>query len=574
MKKLCYLLLFLAVFLGNFSQVLANEIHSIKVDAKLDKEGNGVITEVWDMSVDHGTENYKPMSNLGNSTISNFKVVDENGQEYTSLSSWDVNADFSSKAYKSGINYTSNGLELCWGMSSYGKHIYTISYNVSNMIYNVDDAQVLYWKFINDSMNPAPKRFNVTVKGPVYYQDTLDVWGYGYEGYAYVKNGVISMSNVENRNFQSNEYAVALVKYPLETFTTSNYNNNFKSFDEVLGKAQQGSYQYDYNDDNNNQDDTFLPSSFGLPFFVFKLMWWVSTIVIAILVIKNSSHENYQKTEIDYGMVKYFRDIPCNKDIFEAFFIANVYKLNKRKEDLLGAVLLKWLKEGKVKIVKQQKKKIFGTKEITAIDLTNYIPGNNDCENKLYNIMNIASNDGLLEENELKKWCSRNYSKFFRWFDDTIEESRDKLIQEGHITVSTTRKVLKNVTYTLDNYIYEQAMQLAGLRYFLNEFSLMNEKEPIEVMLWEEYLIFAQIFGIASEVANQFKKLYPELIEQSNYNFDYSNVMWISSISTSSIKSASSARESARSYSSGGGGFSSGGGGGGSSGGGSGGGCR
>ena len=36
-----------------------------------------------------------------------------------------------------------------------------------------------------------------------------------------------------------------------------------------------------------------------------------------------------------------------------------IYGLNRKKEDLLGAVLLKWLKEGKIKIVKQQKKKLF-----------------------------------------------------------------------------------------------------------------------------------------------------------------------------------------------------------------------
>ena len=93
-------------------------------------------------------------------------------------------------------------------------------------------------------------------------------------------------------------------------------------------------------------------------------------------------------------------------------------------------------------------------------------------------------------------------------------------------------------------------------------------------MLWEEYLIFAQIFGIAKEVAKQFKNLYPELIENNNYGFDYVNIMWIGSISSHSISSASSARSAAQNYSSGGGVFSSGGGGGGSFGGGSGGGCR
>ena len=88
--------------------------------------------------------------------------------------------------------------------------------------------------------------------------------------------------------------------------------------------------------------------------------------------------------------------------------------------------------------------------------------------------------------------------------------------------------------------------------------------------------MYAQIFGMADEVAEQFKKLYPEVIEAMNtQNFDYGDLVFIrtlsnTGISTAAAKSAAVARAS--SYSGGGGGFSSGGGGGGSFGGGGGGG--
>ena len=85
--------------------------------------------------------------------------------------------------------------------------------------------------------------------------------------------------------------------------------------------------------------------------------------------------------------------------------------------------------------------------------------------------------------------------------------------------------------------------------------------------LFEEYLIFAQMLGIAKQVSKQFKELYPDLIEQTNYG-SYDNIVYINYVSSRGISSASSARAAAQSYSSGGGGFSSGGGGGGSFGGG------
>lgn len=571
MKKIKLFLFVSFLLFFNIQIIRANEIYSIDVNVELDEYGNGTITEIWNMKVDNGTENYKPIGDLGNGEITNFHVKDEKGNDYTYLTSWNTNGTLNSKAYKNGINYTSSGLELCWGMSTYGNHTYTLTYDVSNMIYNTQDAQVLYWKFINDSMNPAPKKFTVTVSGPNKYLDTLDVWGYGYEGYAYVYDGKIYMSNIEDRNFRSSEYAVLLVKYPLGTFNTTNEMSKFNTFDDFYDKAEDGSFEYNYSNSNH---------SFSLfPFVIVTIINIVFPFFIVFTVIfslknKLSSESNYNKKPINMSEVNNFRDIPCDKDIFKAYFLSNIYKLNSKKEDLLGAVLLKWLRDGQVQIVKQNKKKLFGSKEITAIDLSKKFEGPNSLEFDLYQMMYTASKDGLLEENELKKWCSNNYSKFFKWFDNILNNVRDNYVALGNITKNEEGKFFKKTIYTLDESLYAEAVKLAGLKKYLKEFSRIDEKQPIEVMLWQEYLMFAQIFGIAKEVSKQFKKLYPEIFENNSYNIDYTDILWINMITSSGISSASSARSRAQSYSSGGGGFSSGGGGGSSFGGGSGGGCR
>lgn len=564
MKRIKYLFFSLLLLFSMVGFAKANTIYSIDITAVLDEYGNAKITEVWDMSVDKGTEVYKPMGSLGNSEISNFHVS-ENGKRYNYQTNWNTSGTLDTKRNKNGINYTSSGIELCWGMGSYGRHTYTLTYDVSDIIYNVDDAQVLYWKFVNDSMNPAPKTFTVTVKGPNYYEDTLDVWGYGYKGYAYVDNGVISMSSVENRYFTSDEYAVLLVKYPLETFKTDNYISDYHTFNDFYEKAEEGTFDYDYGNK--------LSVSSVISVILTIVFSFLPYIIVLFVIVKTQKRTKYIKTNIDNKNINNFRDIPCNKDLFKAYFLSNVYKLNRKKEDLLGAVLLKWLKVGKIKIVKQKKKKLLGEKEVIAIDLGN-CTFDTTYEQSLYDMMVVASKDRILEENELKKWCSSNYSKFFKWFDKVEHSIRDEYVNSGHIIVTERGKLFKTKEYILDQYLYEEAVKLAGLKKYLKEFSLIKKKEPIEVMLWEEYLIFAQVFGIAKEVAKQFKTLYPELIENNNYGFDYVNIMWIDSISSHSISSASSARSAAQNYSSGGGGFSSGGGGGGSFGGGSGGGCR
>jgi hypothetical protein len=196
-------------------------------------------------------------------------------------------------------------------------------------------------------------------------------------------------------------------------------------------------------------------------------------------------------------------------------------------------------------------------------------------EGKLYDYMYQASKDGKLESNEFKNWCSSNYSKILSWFDDLLFSETLELVKKGKVT-SQEGKTMKLFTYksfVVDSSMMDVAEQVAGLKKYLKEFTLIKTREPIEVSLWNEYLIYAQIFGIADEVADQFKKLYPEIItEMDSYGYDYGDVIFINSITRNGIKSASAAKSRAESYSSGGGGFSSGGGGGGSFGGGGGGG--
>lgn len=560
MKKI---VVFLAIFFINLTTVFAsNQINRIDIDVELDEYGNGKITETWDMHVDDKTEVYKSLTDLGNSKVSNFKAYMD-GTEYTFVDDWDIDASLSRKAYKNGYNYVGNGVELCWGMSVYGDHIYTITYDVSNMIYNTSDNQVFYWRFIdNNVMNPGTSYYKITVHGPFSYSDELPVWGYGDAGgYAYVSDGIIWMSNADDGYLSSSEYAVLLVKYDLGTFNTTNYIDDYQSFDDFTGRAQTGAVVY------SDADFTFIDFLYMM---LFIGIWVVFPIIVFIIEYKTRTR--YIKKELNMKEVLPFRDIPCDKNINIAYFISNIYGISKRKEDYFGALFLKWILEKKARVIKQTKNGMFKDKEKTALELYDGLAFDNPIEEKLYNHVKVASNDLILEEDELKKWCRSNYSTFFKSFDDLISQEREELLSQGHIYVDEKNKH----TYHLDDVIYDDAVKLAGLKKFLVEFSRMYEKQPIEVEMWKYYLIYASIFGIAKEVSKQFERLYPELINIDE-NMDTDSFiwtyMWINNITTSSVSAASSARSAAQSYSSGGGGFSFGGGGGGSFGGG-GGGCR
>jgi len=363
---------------------------------------------------------------------------------------------------------------------------------------------------------------------------------------------------------RSDEYLTLLAKFPKGTFQTSSVLNN--EFDYYHDMAEEGATNYS---DKKSIFDIIMTIITGIISFIpFIIMFFV-----ALFAANKNNNVRFGNTGNKVKKdVPNFREIPCNKDLFRAYWVANNYNLSKKKEDFLGSVILKWLRDGNVKIEKVTKNGLFREKEETNIVFEKE-PESIELENQLYKYMFTASGDGKLESGEFKKWCSNHYSKILKWFDEVLEYENKMLVNAGKAQIVTEGKVFKHEVYQIDASMMMEAEQMAGLKKFLKEFSMIKEREAIEVHLWNEYLMYAQIFGIADEVASQFKKLYPEVIqEMESMGYGYNDVIFIHSISSDGIKSATSAKSRAESYSGGGGGFSSGGGGGGSFGGGGGGG--
>ena len=538
MKRLKYLLLVLFLFPLS---VYADNIYSRNMDIYITKEGNANVTETWDVKADSGSEWYISFKNMGNTRISNYKVLMD-GVEMTGLSTWNVNASRSQKSGKYGINYTSDAIELCFGKGDFKRHTFTLSYDINNIIFNTSDAQVLYNTLIPET---TAKYFDIKIKSYYAFPDDLAVWGYGYKGYAYVKNGYVELTTEYGLNKQ---YVTALIKFPLNTFNTSNSYDYFKSFEDVSKKAKEGSFEYDYNDSSK------LEWVYNLLIYLCLFSIIFLPILLALFSGTKYVFRNDKKIPKD---VNYFRDIPCGKDIKKAYYLASKNNLIKRNTDLLGCYLLKWIKEGIVTTNKDSKNSVIifdPLKKPTDLD-----------ELGMFNMMYEASEDGVLEKNEFKYYCGKNYEKVLGHFEKVLKSEENSLIDSNNITKINKRKFLFTKTYCVfDDSIYYDVIYLKGLKKYFKDFTRMYEKMPIEVHLWQDYLIFAQLFGMADKVAKEFKNLYPDVITDDTYN----DILLMNTIYTSGISSANSARSAAQSYSAGGGGFSSGGGGGGSFGGG------
>lgn len=554
MKKIIFaLVLFLLP-----SIILANEIKNIDMDIYVDNNGTAHVTEKWTVKAKNNTEFYKQYKNLNESSITNYKV-NMNGKNFE-LVDWNINASFEEKAYKYGYNYIYDGVELCFGISNYGNNNYTLSYDITNFIYNTsDNYQLAYWNLIQPSSDMIDN-VNIKIHSDFKYSDTLDVWGYGkYGAPCYVYDGVIEMTS--EGAMGSSEYMTIIVKFPANSFnTTATMNNDFNYY---LDMANEGATPYKHKKNNGilSAIAEALPIvlGIGIPLIV---------IILRTMLHKKKKYGYKNNKTIDKANTPLFREIPCNKDMYYANCLVSLNdKLYKEYQEtnIFGAIILKWVKENKVTF-KTETKGIFN-KDSGTMDLTLNPTFDDPLEKELFDIMYSASKDGILEPKELENWCDNHYTKFFNLFKRINKREIEKLKANNHIYIRTNSNECKYKN-VMDDTIYEDSIQLYGLKKYFDEFTKIDTKEVIEVHLWDEYLMFAYIFGIANRVAKQLKDLYPEVLNDPNVNFDYSTLMYIDHISYNSVHAASVAMSRAESYSSGGGGFSSGGGGGGSFGGG------
>ncbi len=552
MKKIIF---FIFMFLSLSIYVKADSINKITMDIYLDKYGNAHITEKWDVDINEGTEGYKPYYNLGNSIIKDFTVSDQSNNLYSYQEHWNTTANFESKAYRNGINYITDGIELCWGISNYGHNVYTLKYTITGFVSQTVDKQMIFWTLIPHELSLKPRDVNIVIWADDYFEDTVPVWGYGNRGEAYVYDGKIELNTING--LESYEHMTVLVEFPENKFQTNNILD--KTFEEYHDLAEIGSKSYNK-----------VPFILQLINFLFSILPIISLGFIFSAIIKMSKDKYYKKniSKGKFPKLNYYRDIPCNKDIYYAYFLANNYNLVKYKTDFLGALILKWIKAGVVKVEMKDKNGLLKKREEATLimDLEKFQKNTeiDELETKMFGYMYEASKDGILESKEFSKYSDVHYSKILNWFDKVLKKEKETAVSLGLIKME--KKLLARYYETIE--IYDEATKLAGLKKFLKDFSSIKDKSSIEVHLWEYYLIFAQIFGIADQVAKDFKKLYPEVIT----DFSHENLVIVHTMSRNSIRSATSARSRAQSYSSGGGGSSSSGGGGGSSGGGGGGG--
>lgn len=199
--------------------------------------------------------------------------------------------------------------------------------------------------------------------------------------------------------------------------------------------------------------------------------------------------------------------------------------------------MLKWLKEGIIKI-ENRGSDIALNKEDSAIIFVEeqnmksrlYNPQ----ELELFDMIYAASKEGILNDIYLRDWCIYNDDKILNWYKNVAKKERENLLNEGLIS---SQVVNKKTIFKATPALNEEAQRIAGLKKYLLEYTLIKDKETLEIELFEDYLIIAQVLGISEQTQKQFKELYPDMIQKTNFD-SYDNVTSINYWATKLLKIA------------------------------------
>ena len=531
-----------------------------KLDIQVDLRDNGdaEIIETRQMSIDsEGTECYIVIGNLNGRDITDFYVTDETGKKYTNIGEWEVDRSRKWKTGKCGIVRKSDGYELCWGLGQSGERIYIAHYVVTNMVLSYKESDGFNWMFVARELSPSPQLVDINIHASCLKsglpEDSINIWLFGNR-----KGNIEKLDNSVEAKVTSMEFDESvIVLLELQKGLLHPAKSDNRTFKEVRKKAFEGS---DYEEEKSG-----LKKAWD---FVVKniksLIGGLICLLIAFWTISSSVRLKRERKNL-LNNLEWYRQVPVNgnlrraRNLMGAFYMANPIPQN----NLINAMLLQLIRTKTLRIEEHYVdatgfKKVFGGqgKNMECIVLGEFDSSNRLLSDgpmkKLYDIIKAsAGEDGILQPNELKKWMNRHKMEVLE-FVNTLDK--------GSLNLKEAKRSIDDV------------QKVFGLKKFLEDFTLANERHITEVSLWKDYLVFATLFGIADQVMADMKRVNPEFMKMDIETRNMTNKTLVPVFASSFCNGVASATKGSRS--SGGGGSGSFGGGGGFSGGGSGGGVR
>ena len=454
-------------------------LHSLDIRVVLSHNGDAHITETRVMDIDsEGTECYIGLGNMGGSEVRDLQVTDENGLEFTNIGDWDVDRSRDWKTGKCGIVYKHNGYELCWGLGDSGSRTYTTRYVITSLVHAYPDADAIRHVFMDQDVSPKPDKARLSIEAEdstLFSEENCGIWGFRFGGEMSFEDGKIIVHNTEPFDYRGALYM--MVRFDKGMFEPTIQEDD--TFEHKKELAFEGS-DYISEDEEWTWEDTLILLAMIVGFFVVPI---VGIIWYFIYVWRARKKVNKN--------LLWYRDIPLNGNLQQANDMINAYKyFGTDYNNLLSACILKLIDMGAISIEQRLNSK-GKTDQLFVIHELKDQGDQPLLLRKIHSMFKTAAGDDtVLEPKELRSF---------------MRSSKNESITDSFINTLHTKTSISNYKERLDD-----VRQVFGLKKFLKEFSLLDERHVNEVSLWKDYMIYATLFGIADQVIKDMKKINPE----------------------------------------------------------------
>ena len=550
MKHLRSKIILLLMLASATSLFARPQLHRLDIRVVLSPNGDARITETRQMSIDsEGTECYIGKGLIEGSEIRDLTVTDETGLQFENVGSWDIDRSRSWKEGKCGIVAKHGGCEICWGLGESGERTYITTYTLTGLVCSHPDADAIRHVFLDADVTPKPDECRLTIEAEAdtlrFTEDNSGIWGFRFGGELGFADGKMVAYNTEP--FGRSGALYIMCRFNKGMFQP--WNQVDETFETKMNEAFEGSdYVGGYGDDEMTGEDIFALIMLVLGFFVLPVVGGIWYFIYVWRARKKVNKD-----------LLWYRDIPLKGNLQQANDMLNAYRyFGTDYNNLLSACVLKLINMGAISIESRLNSK--GKSEQNFV--MHELPNAADQPLLLRKIHNIfkeaAGSDTVLEPRELKSY---------------MRSTKNESITDSFINTLHTKTGITHYKDRLD-----EVRQVFGLKKFLKEFTLLDERGVNEVKLWKDYMIYATLFGIADQVISDMKKINPEYFNMDQVANQMADNMTLPMIRSTLLNSTSRAvanKAAREARASGRGGHSSwGGGGGGFSGGGFGGGVR
>lgn len=605
-KIISVIFIFLFILLSFTPSVRADDnsrlyLNKLKFDINVNEDGSMDVVEIWNIDISHVNTLYKTFKKDKDkfTSIENVMVKDITAnREFSQINEemYHVTKD----CYYALTN-SKGDFEIAWGVgldNSYATRTYEISYTVKDAIGKYNDFAELYWQFIGEDFEIDADKITGTITLPskAETEDNIKVWGHTEN-----LNGEIYVTDTDEVKFQledfdAGRYVEVRVLFPTEIVTSSGRTYDQDRYDDVVKEERKWTNQANLRRKwEEIQDDVVA---------TFVIFIVISLCIIFIEKAAKYGKKLSQLTKyVPEQKLDYFRDLP-EKDTTpgEAAYILNepYNRFNSSFGKIFSATLLdlklKDYLDLRVEKVEKKKDKIY-IKRLKMSD-NNLKPDEKRILDYIYKIKKDKSEIEIKELEDYIQKHSAGVEVLIRGCEKDIEKQliKEKILDKKQKEEFLNYSGLAGVYYVFAIMTLFWAIPLSivllvnglicssikkkanvltqkgvnskekwkGLKKYMEDFSLLNEKEVPAIEVWEKYLVYATAFGIADKVLKQLKTIYPNIDELDAVNTStYMYFMYHSNFQTSFSNSISSSISSSYSSATGGGGGFSGGGGGG-----------